>query len=42
MAEGHLILYVVGVILSLCNCVLLVTPIKYGVRCIVEGRHDKI
>jgi len=41
MAEGHLIFYVLGVILSLCNCALLVTLITYDVRCIVEGRHDK-
>jgi len=41
MDKGHLIFYVLGVIMSLCNCVLLVTLIKYGVECIEEGRHDK-
>jgi hypothetical protein len=39
--EQHLIFHVLSVIIELCNCVVLVTQIKYGVKCIEEGRHDK-
>jgi hypothetical protein len=41
MDEEHLIFYVLGVIMRLCNCFLLMTLIKYGVKCTEEGRHDK-